>query len=375
MRFEFGGVADFIVTLGTGNVATLKPSATLKFYDAEDGQQVTDLTTLLGDPIPDGILTSDATGAVPPFLGPEGAYRLWVSADGGPRRAMSPTNVGAFAEIAQNAAAAIAQHLAAGNPHQIPLSSLTDVDTTTTPPAAGQALIWSGDVSRWIPATLPQLTNVWTTDGDQVISGVQKTLTITDTGKSAMILQAAPGQVADVFVCRSPTGQRGLYANEDGEGRARSTAPNQVAFRVSGEVGQTADLQQWATSAGVPLAWLDAAGRMRAPNINAVPPFAVKGAVTPGTGTIPYWNDTGQALTLRSVRVSARNVTTDLVIDFNVNGTSVFTAANRPTIPAGQTTSGAVTAISTTTIPAGATMTVDIDAGAAEDMIVQPMVY
>lgn len=384
MRFEFGGVADYVVTLGGDGAATLVPGATLTFYDSEaGGEQITDLVDLNGDPISDGTLVADAYGAVPPFRGPDGTYRLWVSADGGPRRAMVATDVGRFAQVAETANAAIAQHTSDGNPHQMRIGDLVDVDDSS--PSDGQALIWSASAGAWIPAVIPGVTNVITTDSDQTVTGVQKTF-VTDPSKPAIVLQAAPdgSQSSDLLVGYWWDGtayRRTGYLNEKGELRARPGGANSVPLRVAGYFGQLARLTEWTTSDGTPLAWLESDGRLRAPNMSTVPPFAVAGEVSAGAGAHRWYNDTGAALTIRSVRASAGTPPTgaDLIVDVHVNGSTIFTdQGSRPAIGAGTNTSGPVVP-NVTTVPAAAYITVDIDqVGSVDpgaDLTVQILAY
>ena len=94
------------------------------------------------------------------------------------------------------------------------------------------------------------------------------------------------------------------------------------------------------------------------------------------------YNDTNAAWTITSVRSSVGVAPTgsSVIVDINVNGTTVFTnQANRPTIAASASTSGKVTAIDVATIGIGDYLTVDVDqvgsATPGSDLVVQVEVY
>lgn len=98
-RYRFGGVADYVVALGDENVATLAPNVQVTFHtsDTGSGVQITDLTLMDGStPIPGGIVTTDATGAMPEFMGPPDVTDMYVDANGGsgPRRRTIATDMG-----------------------------------------------------------------------------------------------------------------------------------------------------------------------------------------------------------------------------------------------------------------------------------------
>ena len=98
-RHRFGSSADYVVSLGSSNVATLEPDAPLTWWNtASGGTQYTDLTQLDGTtPLAGGIVTTDEHGAVPEFLGPDGVTVLYADGSGGsgPRRAVVATDLGA----------------------------------------------------------------------------------------------------------------------------------------------------------------------------------------------------------------------------------------------------------------------------------------
>lgn len=107
-RHRFGGSADYVVTLGTDNVATLEPGVSVTCWNAATGgTQHTDLTDVDGiTPIPGGTLTTDSTGALPEFFGPDGVRSLYLDANagGGPRRRTLATDIGEDLTTAEAAA-------------------------------------------------------------------------------------------------------------------------------------------------------------------------------------------------------------------------------------------------------------------------------
>lgn len=99
-----GGIADWTFDLGdpatagsgaSGNLAVVVPSVTVTFYDSPTtGTQYSDLTDLSGVPI--SSISSDTSGELPQFYGPDGIYFMWADASGGagPRRLMAATDLG-----------------------------------------------------------------------------------------------------------------------------------------------------------------------------------------------------------------------------------------------------------------------------------------
>lgn len=86
------------------------------------------------------------------------------------------------------------------------------------------------------------------------------------------------------------------------------------------------------------------------------------GALTLSTGTTRIYNDSGETLTILSVRASVGSAPTGgpVTVDVNKNGVTIYTTqANRPTIAAGSVTSKTVPDV--TTIADGEFFTIDID--------------
>lgn len=106
-----------------------------------------------------------------------------------------------------------------------------------------------------------------------------------------------------------------------------------------------------------------------------LPPLSVPGAVTsPATGKGRLYNDSSSTWQVTAVRASVGTApSAALIVDINRNGTTVFsTADNRPTIPAGENTSGKAMPLDLVLIAPGDYITADVDAGAgAEDLVVQ----
>ncbi|MDX2681114.1 hypothetical protein [Streptomyces soliscabiei] len=94
-RYRFGGIADYVISVGTGNAATLQPSTTVTCWNADvGGTQYTDLTDTDGT-TPLASLVSDSNGAVPEFYGPDGVTEMYLDANAGsgPRRRTLATNL------------------------------------------------------------------------------------------------------------------------------------------------------------------------------------------------------------------------------------------------------------------------------------------
>lgn len=92
-RSRFGSVADYVVAPGdevtvgdiTGYATLLVPSTVVTFWSApSEGSQYTDLLDLTSAAI--GSVTTDATGAIPQFFGPEGVTLLYADSRRNPAR-------------------------------------------------------------------------------------------------------------------------------------------------------------------------------------------------------------------------------------------------------------------------------------------------
>lgn len=103
---------------------------------------------------------------------------------------------------------------------------------------------------------------------------------------------------------------------------------------------------------------------VRAASRPQILPYSNQGILSTKVGTIRLYNDSGSAWSITNVRASVGTAPTgaSVIVDVNAAGTTLFTTqANRPTIAAGNFTSGAVTAMNVTTVASGSYLTVDID--------------
>lgn len=158
--------------------------------------------------------------------------------------------------------------------------------------------------------------------------------------------------------------QRTTYTNEKGELRIIAAAHNSVPTRIKAQPNQTANLTEWTNTSNTVLSYVDAAGRMRAPNIAVTLRLTKSGDMSPIAGTQRVYNDTGTTLTLRAVRVNLETAPlgADAIFDVNKNGTTIFTSqANRPTVAASALTSGKVTNMDVVTLADGDYLTIDCD--------------
>lgn len=99
-RYRFGGVADYVISLGTGNAATLQPGAVVTCWNAvTGGSQYTDLTDTDGT-TPLASLVATSTGAVPEYFGPDDVVEMYLDANGGagPRRRTITTSIRAYTD-------------------------------------------------------------------------------------------------------------------------------------------------------------------------------------------------------------------------------------------------------------------------------------
>ncbi|MGW0821843.1 SGNH/GDSL hydrolase family protein [Streptomyces sp. NPDC002845] len=95
-RHRFGGVADYVISVGVDDAATLEPSTTVTAWNqADGGSEYTDLVEIDGT-TPITTLTSNTEGALPEFFGPDGVRSMYLDANGGagPRRRTVATDVG-----------------------------------------------------------------------------------------------------------------------------------------------------------------------------------------------------------------------------------------------------------------------------------------
>jgi lysophospholipase L1-like esterase len=153
-RHRFGGIADYVITLGTDNAATLQPGTIVTAWNsASGGTQYTDLVDTDGTTsIPGGELIADAVGAVPEFFGPDDVRSIYLDANAGagPRRRALAVDVG---EDLAAVEADVSTHIAAANPHGTGIASLADAaaDPATVDVKGGGVLTYDTTTSTWRP--------------------------------------------------------------------------------------------------------------------------------------------------------------------------------------------------------------------------------
>jgi hypothetical protein len=127
-RHLYGGTADYVITLGDADAATLRPGIEVTCWNAAmGGTQYTDLIAVDGE-LPVESLTTDETGAVPEFWGPPGVATLYLDSEEGPRRRATPTDA---ASAAAGVTEALITHEAAVNPHGTASYHLVDSPALT----------------------------------------------------------------------------------------------------------------------------------------------------------------------------------------------------------------------------------------------------
>jgi lysophospholipase L1-like esterase len=151
-RHRFGGIADYVITLGETNAATLQPGTPVTCWNAASGgTQYADLVDLDGTTvIAGGELVADAVGALPEFLGPDGVRSVYLDANGGagPRRRAVAVDVGEDLTVVE---AQVSGHAAALNPHGTGIATLADTaaNPTTADVKGGGVLTYDTTTSSW----------------------------------------------------------------------------------------------------------------------------------------------------------------------------------------------------------------------------------
>lgn len=370
-------LTDWTFTAGDAGAVLLTGSATITFWsERSGGAQYTDLLDENGSGATT-VTSSDGTdlptGTIPRFQGPDGVTFMWADAGGSTRYLMVATDLGDMSTLLETVNAALAAHLAAANPHGTTLAVLDDVNVPT--PSDGQALAWDALSERWVPVTFDGVSNVVTLDTTQTITS-PKTLQLehgnTDDTYLFLRFSGDRNEAASILLAEwnqgsagSPSWRRTFELNEYGMVRVTAPVVPQTMHRLRADPSNTAAAFEVTDLSNVPKMWIESTdGRVRAPNISVIPPFAIVGAVTTGAGALRWYNDTGQSLTIRNIRATVGTAPTgaSLIVDVNKNGSTIFsTQANRPTITAGNNSSGKVTAINTTTVADGDYLTVDVD--------------
>lgn len=134
---------------------------------------------------------------------------------------------------------------------------------------------------------------------------------------------------------------------------AAPTVPGKISVTQKGAVNGVATLD---ASSLLTTSQMPASGKIQ--------PFYSSGLLMVETGTHRLYNDTPTSWTIVSVRASVATapVGASIIIDININGTTIFTTqANRPAIAAGSNSSAKITNMNVTTIAVGGYLTVDVD--------------
>jgi len=95
-----------------------------------------------------------------------------------------------------------------------------------------------------------------------------------------------------------------------------------------------------------------------------------------GTGVARVYNDTGRDQMVTSVRASAVDVASGgLTVDVNIDGLSIFVdPLDRPTLPVASGTGSTSVPVTGAELPAGSYLSVDVDAGTYNHLVVQVFV-
>jgi hypothetical protein len=102
--------------------------------------------------------------------------------------------------------------------------------------------------------------------------------------------------------------------------------------------------------------------------------LSVGGAGGPGVGTGQLYNNTGRSQTVVSVRVTALDVGGGgLAVDVNIDGVTIFASpADRPTLPVASGTGTVIEFLAEPVeLPDGSYLTVDVDSGTYNHLVVQ----
>lgn len=337
MRLQFGGGPEDVYMLQDTGTGYIKPTggAQALFY-ADQGKltRYTDLQTMSGATI-NSVLTETgsnplyALGQVPPLLGPDGVFEMWCSIAGSPCFLMQASNLGGFLKPI------IDQLVQLLNADPMALKLLADVDGASINGAAvGNAVVKLAG-GKWGAGTVSG-------GGGGGVGDV--TLTGAQTFTGAKTFDALQTFLKGVLV--------------------KPTSTTAVAEIIQGLLNQTGNLSEWRDSTGAVRSWVASDGNLYTANGGMSIPMVKAGALSNGTGTMKWFNDTGTALKFRSLRVSLGTAlgTGTAVFDPKVGGTSIYgTPGNRPSVTAGGTTSGKNTGFTAgSVIPDGGYLTVDI---------------
>lgn len=373
-RHPFGGtLADWALSRDseTGVVSAVG-GVTITAWNAESGgTQYADMLDENDSPV-DHVVTSDGTdgravSTIPPFSGPDGVWAMWLSADGGPRLLSFTSDAATVTGPLVDALnLALTAHTGSPNPHGTASIDLTDYDSTL--PLPGQVPMYDGE--QYVPTTVEGA------DPDQFVStGGGSTILIPEGNTDTRALQfrlpsgSRSGAVNTISVwwnsgsAGSPTWVEAFRVGPTGELVLQPSAITRIPLEVRQFSGsQSANLTNWATSAGVPISFVDSSGRVRAPNLGIAPTWHIDTA-TVATGEYRWYNHTGVTLTIRGFFMSVGGQVptgASLIINPKLDGVAIYTTGNRPTVAAGGRTSGLASTLATTAWPALSYLTVDV---------------
>ena len=182
-----GGSADWAITAGPDNVATLNPAATLTFWDAQTGGTQQDIALDSGGvTIVSSINSADGSGSlmvgqVPVFWGPDDVWKLWMKVNAETTRSLIQSselsdllnaqtgdadslrsNIQAFQDsLGANSGIATLDEdgtLTDAQVQPFSLASATDVNLTGL--TNGNTIAYDTATSKWKPRNYP---SSWTT--------------------------------------------------------------------------------------------------------------------------------------------------------------------------------------------------------------------
>lgn len=130
------------------------------------------------------------------------------------------------------------------------ISSMTDVDTISTPPTNGQSLVYSTGDSSWIPGTIDTTLNI----GDTVGSSVANKLLAVDGSNNLIHVNMYYSGNNIGFNVAVPTAIIDAVA----------VSPTNVVSRFKGAPSQSANLTEWRDSSDVLLAHVSSGGSIHA---------------------------------------------------------------------------------------------------------------
>lgn len=267
-RYLYGGTADYALVAGDVDsdglrAVRLKPAAELRLYSAPDGEGGTEHTDLLdysGTPVPAGGLRADTRGAMPLTYGPDGVTIMYMSAGGGPRRAVQPVDAATLAQqaqvLAEQAQATAQAALAAAGSGGGSGGAVASVNGRT-----GNVVLSASDVAA-LPAGPGGIITI--PPGDLTTAALKVRI---PAGDRAAAVDTSAVEL-NVGTDAAPTWRRVFFVNEKGLPRIIAPTPTDVMFRIklygpehSADAAQLTDLDN------NPLTGIRADGRIYAPNV------------------------------------------------------------------------------------------------------------